>query len=808
MDTTKKIIVLSDGTGNAASKVWRTNVWRVFESLDLTGPEQVARYDDGIGSSSFKPFALLAGMFGWGLKRNVIDLYKFVCRNYQPGAKIYAFGFSRGAFTVRVLIALILQQGLVPYNDPSALPISESDLHARARDAYRAFRAENFHSFFHVERKFRELRDVFFRILNWLTDRTPYDSRNNTTVDSIEFIGIWDTVAAYGLPIDEMRRGVSQWIWPLELPERTLDPRVRRACHALALDDERTTFHPVLWTEDGENPAAPDSKGRTWLKDERISQLWFVGAHSNVGGGYPDDALANLSLHWIMEEALFRGLVFKAAPKADPDALRKVVSARDKDGRQYDSRSGLGGYYRYGPRKIAELCNMHFSGRKGDAVRVPLPKIHESALARMRSNGNAYAPIGLPAKYAVITMDTTGHYYQNDLNPYETPDEAAARAGIPERKLIGEQEKVWNLVWLRRIVYFMTLAASVHVAAFWMFPSFDDGESGEFTTKIRFVSEFIRFVESFLPYRVVHWWTDYYAAHPEWFLGGVVAVAILIWAGSKLGERINDSMRVIWRARAKHSTIENSPLHMAMYRTRTNWIYQGIVGVAKNYVIPFASALLLVWLGVTGAGHLLFNIADSAGLFCAETGKAKPLAEGKQVNLSFSPSNPCFPTKVLVDRGQQYEVIINVSNESKWKNDKFPTDPRGYRTAQSDWWSIFPSYAAMPLRRVIFRRWFTVIARIGATGSYEDFLDPRVSDEPNVFCGVTEVTKRRGELFLYVNDAIIPVPWISNIFYGDNVGGANIVIKRVDPALETRTGLRCTGNIGQLVEARSLGVVE
>ena len=74
----RRIVLLSDGTGNAASRVWRTNVWRVFESLDLTGSDQVALYDDGVGTSSFKPLAILGGVFGWGLKRNVLDLYTFV----------------------------------------------------------------------------------------------------------------------------------------------------------------------------------------------------------------------------------------------------------------------------------------------------------------------------------------------------------------------------------------------------------------------------------------------------------------------------------------------------------------------------------------------------------------------------------------------------------------------------------------------------------------------------------------------------------------------------------------------------------
>lgn len=110
---TKRIILLSDGTGNAAGKVWKSNVWRIFESLDLRSNDQVAFYDDGVGTSSFKPLAILGGAFGWGLKRNVLDIYKFLCANYEEGDRVYAFGFSRGAFTMRVVLGLALNQGLV-----------------------------------------------------------------------------------------------------------------------------------------------------------------------------------------------------------------------------------------------------------------------------------------------------------------------------------------------------------------------------------------------------------------------------------------------------------------------------------------------------------------------------------------------------------------------------------------------------------------------------------------------------------------------------------------------------------------------
>jgi uncharacterized protein (DUF2235 family) len=93
----KNIILLSDGTGNSAAKLFKTNVWRVYQALDLSCPDrQIAHYDDGVGTSSFKPLAILGGAFGWGLKRNVIDLYVFLCRNYRPGDRVYCFGFSCG----------------------------------------------------------------------------------------------------------------------------------------------------------------------------------------------------------------------------------------------------------------------------------------------------------------------------------------------------------------------------------------------------------------------------------------------------------------------------------------------------------------------------------------------------------------------------------------------------------------------------------------------------------------------------------------------------------------------------------------
>ena len=139
----KTIFLFSDGTGNSSAKLQKTNVWRLYEALDLgcgkgsggkSPTDQVAYYDNGVGTSSVPLLAALAGVFGFGLARNVRALYTFLCRNYEPGNRIMAFGFSRGAFTIRLLVSLVAKMGLVECRD-------ETDLTLQVRDAWREFRS-------------------------------------------------------------------------------------------------------------------------------------------------------------------------------------------------------------------------------------------------------------------------------------------------------------------------------------------------------------------------------------------------------------------------------------------------------------------------------------------------------------------------------------------------------------------------------------------------------------------------------------------------------------------------------------------
>jgi hypothetical protein len=444
-------------------------------------------------------------------------------------------------------------------------------------------------------------------------------------------------------------------------------------------------------------------------------------------------------------EAEKRGLIFKRAPFADPDSIKWIDSSQDKDGRLYDSRAGLGSYYRYGPRKVADLCNDPFVG-----VSVPLPKIHESVFERIDSGCNAYAPIGLPPDYQVVSRN--GKLTPVGPGTYETPQGAVAR--------FVAQEKLWNYVWMRRIAYFATLAATLHLAAFWLFHGLD--KIHEFDSNIRMVSEAVRRVEDFLP-RALHWWTDWYAANPEWFAGGIVAIAVFIGIGNSLSARIRDGMRIIWQSRPAPVPLSGA-LQDAIQAFRTHPIYQFILNLGRRHVVPFVLAFLMVWYCATLLSHLLFNAVDSTGLFCTRsetTTRVDQEIAGKTIDTS----SICAPTGLFLREGFRYEITVTMIEP--WESEGRPTTPVGYRTSTIQPSKRWRSYATIFLRRVLFRPWYRLIARVGDKGVDENFLDPVpvANTSPQAYRDTIK-TERSGELFLYVNDAVIGLPWLYDWFYG------------------------------------------
>lgn len=540
----KNLVLFSDGTGNSAAKLCKTNVWRTYQAIDLAEPadpqlpRQFACYDDGVGSSSFKPYALLGGAFGVGLARNVLDLYVFLCRTYEPGDRIYAFGFSRGAFTIRVLVGLVMSQGLLRYHG------SEGELERLARDAYRCYRGERFRSLNPAVGGLRRLRDAGIEVGNRILRRPSYAQADRIgrpdapDAITIEFLGLWDTVDAYGLPVDELTRVIDTLIWPLTMRDYNLNERVRRACHALAVDDERNAFHPRLWNEQPDPRRAgvgvPGGNLATERIDqERISQVWFAGVHSNVGGGYPDDGLSYVPLQWIMDEARRHGLRFEREIEEQQRALR------DENAPIYDSRRGLAAYYRYNPRRIEQLTNT-------DKVRVGRTKVHESVLRRIRAGHDGYAPIALPPGFAVVTAD--GRIVDGDEYLRRLPPRGSTSSSGPATPLVAatapyadRREHVFNWVWRRRVNYFATLALSLVLAAMPWFAPGTGACSGELCS----LAGPLRALGAVLP-SFTDRWLDAFASTPALSLPLLLALAVAMARGSALQRRVRDEMRRVW----------------------------------------------------------------------------------------------------------------------------------------------------------------------------------------------------------------------------------------------------------------------
>ena len=358
-----KIVILSDGTGNGAAKKEKTNVWRLYRALDQLSSGQLAYYDDGVGSRDGIFSKVLGGAFGFGLKHNVLEMYKFLCRVYnhetsnEDSDQIYLFGFSRGAFTIRVLADFVIEEGLINCHG-----YNEKQLDQQARQNYSNYR-----------RKYKG--GLLYGLYNLLFDRNPKPKCHSNP--NIKFVGVWDTVDAYALPIDELAILWHKWIYPIRFTNFEPSKHVDRACHAISIDDERHTFHPVLWDESGEN-------------GEKVTQVWFAGVHANVGGGYPNDSLSYIPLIWMMTEASKNGLRFIGS------VVDEFQSQADAHGPAHNSRSGGGAFYRFKPRNIEALCSP-----VDGSVRIGKPKIHSSVLSRIQTQVYPYAPTALPEHYVV-----------------------------------------------------------------------------------------------------------------------------------------------------------------------------------------------------------------------------------------------------------------------------------------------------------------------------------------------------------------------------------------------------------------------
>jgi hypothetical protein len=258
----RRLIVCCDGTWNAADAgPSATNVVRMLRCIAPQaedGTSQIARYNPGVGTGN--PLdRMLGGAMGLGLAPAIRDVYAFLVNNYVPGDEIFLFGFSRGAFTARSIAGLIGSIGLL---HPTEM--------GRFTDAWCRSEAPG-------EQRDLEALDTCF----------PRRTRDVP----IRCIGVWDTVGALGVPGNRVLKGWHPCAETYRFYDTTLGMHVNYAFQALAIDERREPFEPVLWNTTRD--AAPD---------QVIRQVWFAGVHADIGGGYADHGPADIPFPWMLAQ--------------------------------------------------------------------------------------------------------------------------------------------------------------------------------------------------------------------------------------------------------------------------------------------------------------------------------------------------------------------------------------------------------------------------------------------------------------------------------------------------------------------------
>jgi len=331
----QRLVLCLDGTWNQQDS--GTNVYHLANLIkegEVAAPDgtwrQRVEYQPGVGTGVLD--SITGGGFGIGLSRNVREAYDWLVEQYREGDEIYVFGFSRGAFTARSLVGLISKCGLVRRGAP--IPPEELwhayQILGRHRNARTGMEpAANWWERLAGKRKapFRELqvlrRETWEKIDPRFKIKDPVNRAERLLVEwsrrvPIHCVGVFDTVGALGLnalAIPWLRDHTAQF------HDARLTTLVLNGFQALAVDEHRTSFAPIPWYRetDAGIPQNETANGG------RIEQRWFTGAHSNVGGGYEDDILAQFSLAWMIEEVSRLGLVFRSVGKDDPNPAASPI---------------------------------------------------------------------------------------------------------------------------------------------------------------------------------------------------------------------------------------------------------------------------------------------------------------------------------------------------------------------------------------------------------------------------------------------------------------------------------------------------
>lgn len=267
----KKIIFCADGTWNTphgpSALPNDTNVRKLYVLLN-DDDSQLKYYDSGVGTdgSPFEHF--FGGTMGEGLFQKVQDGYALLSYVWDPGDEIYIFGFSRGAYTARSLAGMIARFGVPTKNLDNRMVNRVFDVYRISDEAQKK------------------------------AAKVPLIDEYGLTDVDVRMVGVWDTVGALGIPghlfnyFDQAKYGFL---------DTQLSQCVKSAYHAIAIDERRSSFVPTLWTN-------PDGSARD--NDAQLQQVWFPGAHCDVGGSYFESELSNITLRWMIDCARTCGLAF------------------------------------------------------------------------------------------------------------------------------------------------------------------------------------------------------------------------------------------------------------------------------------------------------------------------------------------------------------------------------------------------------------------------------------------------------------------------------------------------------------------
>ena len=250
---------------------------------------QVAKYIHGVGDSKNPVMKVLGGVFGAGVIGRVIRGYTFISRHYERGDSIHIVGFSRGAYTARALAGMIAAVGLL---DPRKYdPNDKREAYKRGFAAWLKCKG----TVFKGSRKLSALLNAIVEFAGDAVARVALRKSDLIPRVPMESVAVWDTVGSMGIPnyVSGARKDFFSFV------DTKLSRAVAHGFHAMALDERRRDF-PVT----------------RWDRDARIEEVWFVGAHSDVGGGYPaaESGLSNIALHWMTQKLSGVGVLFVTLP--------------------------------------------------------------------------------------------------------------------------------------------------------------------------------------------------------------------------------------------------------------------------------------------------------------------------------------------------------------------------------------------------------------------------------------------------------------------------------------------------------------